>query len=104
MTIEAGKKQAKQVKQAKNVLGGELQTCCVRPMTGFFRRGSCETGPHDYGNHVVCAIMTNDFLEFTYLKEMILSALQKTWSLQNLSLAIDGAYTLYAGRKHGGLE
>ncbi|MEM9802018.1 MAG: DUF2237 family protein, partial [Planctomycetota bacterium] len=28
-----------------NVLGEELQGCCLDPMTGFFRDGSCRTGP-----------------------------------------------------------
>ena len=50
---------------AKNVLGQKLETCCIRPMTGFFRRGSCDTGPQDRGSHVVCSVVTKEFLEFT---------------------------------------
>lgn len=50
---------------ARNVLGKELQPCGRRPMTGFFRHGTCRTGPQDSGSHVVCARMTKDFLEFT---------------------------------------
>ena len=34
-------------------------------MTGFFRDGCCETGPSDRGRHIVCAIMTDEFLEFS---------------------------------------
>lgn len=34
-------------------------------MTGFYRDGKCRTGPGDTGSHVVCAIMTSEFLEFT---------------------------------------
>jgi uncharacterized protein len=49
----------------KNVLGGELQTCCTEPMTGFFRTGVCVTGPQDLGTHVVCARLTAEFLNFT---------------------------------------
>ncbi len=49
----------------KNVLGGELQTCCTDPMTGFYRNGKCETGVDDYGTHVVCAEMTDAFLDYT---------------------------------------
>ena len=30
---------------AKNVLGEELQSCSLDPVTGFFRNGCCETGP-----------------------------------------------------------
>jgi len=48
-----------------NVLGEALQPCSTDPMTGFYRDGSCRTGPDDYGTHVVCAEMTADFLAFT---------------------------------------
>lgn len=34
-------------------------------MTGFYRNGSCETGPTDLGTHVICAQVTEDFLVFT---------------------------------------
>ena len=50
---------------AKNVLGGELATCCTSPMTGFYRNGRCETGRGDVGLHLVCAEMTARFLAFT---------------------------------------
>jgi Uncharacterized protein conserved in bacteria len=52
---------------AKNVLGGELQPCSLDPVTGFFRNGCCETGPHDVGLHTVCAVMTEEFLAFSRL-------------------------------------
>ena len=51
---------------AKNVLGGTLEPCCMSPRTGFYRNGKCETGPDDFGLHLVCAQMTEDFLEFSY--------------------------------------
>ena len=50
---------------ARNVLGGPLQTCSIQPMTGFFRDGCCNTGPHDLGLHVVCAQTTAEFLDFS---------------------------------------
>lgn len=50
---------------AKNVLGGELQTCCTSPMTGFYRDGKCNTGGGDFGAHTVCAQLTEEFLTFT---------------------------------------
>ncbi len=34
-------------------------------MTGFYRDGVCNTGPQDHGTHVVCAVMTEEFLQFT---------------------------------------
>ncbi len=49
----------------KNVLGTTLEVCSVSPMTGFFRNGCCETGANDMGLHVVCAEMTDEFLEFS---------------------------------------
>jgi uncharacterized protein len=50
---------------AKNVLGKPLQSCCTDPMTGFYRNGRCDTGLGDDGLHVVCAQMTEEFLEFS---------------------------------------
>ena len=50
---------------ARNVLGGELESCSLDPVTGFFRNGCCETGPQDTGIHTVCAVMTADFLAFS---------------------------------------
>ncbi len=52
----------------KNVLGTELIACCTDPMAGFYRDGYCRTGPMDSGRHVVCAIMTEDFLQYTKSK------------------------------------
>ena len=50
---------------ARNVLGGELLSCSLRPMTGFFRNGCCETSHEDVGLHTVCAVMTAEFLAFS---------------------------------------
>jgi hypothetical protein len=50
---------------ARNVLGGPLECCCTSPLTGFYRTGTCETGPQDVGTHVVCARVTAEFLEFS---------------------------------------
>ncbi len=51
--------------KAKNVLGEELELCCVSPLTGFYRDGNCVSGPEDAGTHVVCAEVTEEFLGFT---------------------------------------
>jgi hypothetical protein len=50
----------------KNVLGEPLETCSDRPLTGFTRNGSCETGPQDAGVHTVCTRVTQAFLEFSW--------------------------------------
>lgn len=52
----------------KNVFGEELKNCSLFPMTGFYRDGCCRTGPEDLGIHVVCAEVTEDFLEFSKLR------------------------------------
>lgn len=49
----------------RNVLGGLLEKCSVTPRTGWFRDGSCRTDESDLGRHVVCALMTEEFLDFT---------------------------------------
>jgi len=49
----------------RNVLGGSLGICSENPVTGYYRTGCCETGPGDLGLHTVCAVMTDDFLEFS---------------------------------------
>jgi uncharacterized protein (DUF2237 family) len=49
----------------RNVIGGRLKACCFEPRTGFYRDGLCRTGPEDTGTHVVCAVMTEEFLRFT---------------------------------------
>ena len=51
--------------RSKNVLGGQLKPCSLDPLTGFFRDGCCETGPTDRGRHIVCAVMTEEFLAFS---------------------------------------
>lgn len=51
--------------EASNVLGKPLGSCCTDPITGFYRDGYCSTGAGDYGAHLVCAQMTEEFLTFT---------------------------------------
>ena len=47
-----------------NVLNQALDECSCEPLTGWFRDGKCATDENDHGRHVVCAIMTDKFLEF----------------------------------------
>lgn len=49
----------------RNVLGTELELCGTDPLTGFYRDGYCRTGPGDIGTHVVAAVVTREFLDFT---------------------------------------
>ncbi|MEY4225405.1 MAG: hypothetical protein RL190_162 [Actinomycetota bacterium] len=50
---------------ALNVLGTPLEPCSLDPMTGFYRNGCCDTGSEDQGVHIVCAVMTEEFLAFS---------------------------------------
>ncbi|MEI7927029.1 MAG: DUF2237 domain-containing protein [Verrucomicrobiales bacterium] len=55
-------------REALNVLGTQLQTCSIEPLTGWFRDGCCRTGKGDHGVHVVCARVSERFLEFSKLR------------------------------------
>ncbi len=48
-----------------NVYGEPIEECCSRPLTGFYRNGSCDTGPDDLGVHSVCVSVTAEFLEYS---------------------------------------
>jgi uncharacterized protein (DUF2237 family) len=50
---------------ARNVLGEALEICSIKPMTGFYRDGCCNTGREDIGSHTVCVVMTSAFLAFS---------------------------------------
>ncbi|HZA32673.1 MAG TPA: DUF2237 domain-containing protein [Propionibacteriaceae bacterium] len=45
-----------------NVLGTELQPCGSDPLTGFYRDGCCTYG-EGQALHLVCAVVTAEFLE-----------------------------------------
>jgi uncharacterized protein len=50
---------------SRNVLGEPLQLCSIKPITGFYRNGCCDTGTRDVGSHTVCVVMTAEFLDFS---------------------------------------
>ncbi|MEY4027357.1 MAG: hypothetical protein RLZZ329_1077 [Pseudomonadota bacterium] len=50
---------------ALNVLGSALVPCSYDPLTGYYRDGCCNTDDHDQGSHVVCAKVTQEFLDFS---------------------------------------
>ena len=53
---------------ARNVLGTALVPCSYDPLTGYYRDGCCHTDAHDHGSHVVCAKVTQAFLDFSLQK------------------------------------
>ena len=50
---------------ALNVFNEPLIICGTDPMTGAYRDGCCNTGINDRGTHTVCAVVTNDFLQYS---------------------------------------
>lgn len=89
-------------KRGRNVLGTELAPCCMDPVTGFYRNGYCETGMGDVGLHVVCAQVTEAFLEFS-------KAMGNDLSATNPEMAFPGLkpgdrWCLCAGRWKEALE
>ena len=50
---------------SRNVLGERLESCSIKPMTGFFRNGCCDTSREDVGSHTVCIVATAEFLRFS---------------------------------------
>lgn len=53
---------------SKNIFGEPIKACSYNPLTGFYRNGCCDTGIDDHGRHTVCAIMTDEFLQFSKAK------------------------------------
>jgi uncharacterized protein (DUF2237 family) len=68
----------------KNILGGSLQSCCKEPVTGFYRDGFCRTDEQDQGRHVVCAVMTDEFLAYTRSRGNDLSTPQPMFQFPGL--------------------
>ncbi|MFM7125245.1 MAG: DUF2237 family protein [Actinomycetota bacterium] len=69
----------------RNVLGEELHPCSTDPMTGYYRTGCCESRGDDPGMHVVCAVMTSEFLAFSASRGNDLSTPRPEYSFPGLS-------------------
>lgn len=67
-----------------NVLGTALAPCCREPLTGFYRDGYCRTGPGDTGLHTVCAVMTQEFLQFSVSRGNDLVTPRPEWDFSGL--------------------
>ncbi|WP_296311991.1 DUF2237 family protein [Winogradskyella sp. UBA3174] len=67
-----------------NVLGDPLENCSCDPMTGYLRDGFCNTTPDDYGTHVVCAVVTKEFLEYSLSRGNDLITPVPHWSFPGL--------------------
>ena len=61
----SSRKRTRKIHRALNILGKPLKPCNMNKITGFYRDGFCSTGNEDTGTHVVCAVMDDDFLQYT---------------------------------------
>ena len=48
-----------------NVLGKPLEPCSLKPLTGFYRDGSCNTEADNPGVHAICIYATEEFLAYS---------------------------------------
>jgi len=48
-----------------SILDEPIKICSLNPVTGYNRSGYCTNTEGDYGTHVVCAKVTDKFLDFT---------------------------------------
>lgn len=69
---------------AKNVFGEPLVPCSFAPITGYFRDGCCKTDASDAGTHIVCAIMSAQFLAFSAERGNDLSTPRPEWRFPGL--------------------
>ena len=49
----------------RNIFGEPLVPCSFEPLTGWLRDGCCKADRQDQGSHLVCAIITEEFLAFS---------------------------------------
>ncbi|OIP82008.1 MAG: hypothetical protein AUK44_08725 [Porphyromonadaceae bacterium CG2_30_38_12] len=68
----------------ENIFGEKLVSCCTNPMTGYFRDGLCRADKSDVGTHVVCAVVTKEFLEFSFAMGNDLTTPRPQYQFQGL--------------------
>lgn len=68
----------------RNVFGEPLVPCSFNPVTGFLRDGCCRTEDSDIGAHIVCAVMTDAFLAFSFQQGNDLSTPRPQWQFPGL--------------------
>ncbi|MFZ4713172.1 MAG: DUF2237 family protein [Bacteriovoracaceae bacterium] len=74
------------MKKGKNVLGTDLEVCCLSPKTGFLRDGFCQFSSQDLGKHLICVEITKEFLEFSkYLGNDLMTA-KPEWGFPGLKV------------------
>jgi len=84
---------------ALNVLDQPLQLCSESPLTGFFRNGYCQTESDDRGQHTVCAVVDNAFLQYTLDQGNDLLTPRPALGFPGLNRVIIGACAQHGGKK-----
>ena len=69
----------------RNVLNTPIQVCALEPRTGFYRDGCCQTGADDPGLHLVCAEMSDEFLQFSLERGNDLITPVEEWGFPGLT-------------------
>ncbi len=69
-----------------NILGTDLEVCCDNPATGYFRDGFCRTIQEDSGTHILCAVVTQEFLDYTKARGNDLTTPIPQWSFPGLKV------------------
>jgi hypothetical protein len=68
----------------RNVFNEPLVPCSFQPRTGFFRDGCCRSASEDAGLHLVCAVMSEEFLAFSKARGNDLSTPRPEWNFPGL--------------------
>ena len=71
--------------EQRNVFGEPIEVCSLKPTTGFYRTGCCETGPEDVGVHTVCVEVTGAFLAFSKARGNDLSTARPEFGFPGLN-------------------
>ena len=72
---------------------------CSNPITGFYRDGFCHTDKLDRGLHVVCALLTEEFLAFLKAEATIYQLLGQNSNFPVLKDEIRASFVLKGGKK-----
>lgn len=67
-----------------NVFGSPLIPCCKDPVTGYFRDGFCRTISQDTGTHTLCAVVTQEFLDYSASRGNDLMTAVAQWQFPGL--------------------
>ena len=87
----------KHSKTSLNVFNEKLSICSNRPLTGYFRDGTCRSNSQDLGNHSVCAQMSEEFLNFTKKQGNDLTTPSPRYQFPGLSQVIIGVSVHHGG-------